>query len=1031
MAPSNATNVASYAWTLNGEKIDGATEATYTIPTTAKVGDKYNVIVTDADGKEFTSPDDAVVTAASFTVEAKQGGAKKVTVTLSEAIGDTAAIVVNKGSVEQTISAKEVSEDKKTVTLELGANINAAEYTVKVTATDGGTANGSFTGEASALTTAKAVKNELIKGDVLGTTATTTVKGYNQWDEEVALDAQNVTATKMSTATAPTYTAKTGVITLTAQAGNVANYTTGESVTITFTYANNAKVFSEAFTVVDVATVASMEFGDVTPNAKSLVGSKVFKKNLNKYYVPVTAKDQYGNELTKDQLSAMVAASRLFCTPNSGMIAIIDADPFIEVDGKPAIQLKNNTAYTLTYGTATISVLSVGGSTFTKDVVVEDEPNIDTLTVTIDDLYASYASTVTLDAVDQYGDPVDLYNTTITGGTDTLTIAGTDASHVTTIDAKGTWVASKDTSKKAWKITFNPGVETYETFVVQTSTHKVNTIGPKKVGTAVTPADIKGVKDTVPTSITATQQVSLAKANIEFLNSAGSVMTNTTDGVTAYPDIANTTTEITSAKITAWDSTDTAASYHYTITPVATNSIFSMTAAGAISVTNSTALTEATTEQFTITLYAGNANSLAGSTHFKEIASKKISITAQPASTLTYALENSKSATIDASQAGKKVTLSLTATDSEGNKTAVDIDELKSFSISDSGVASIAKTDYSGSTATAEQALTLTGINASSTHTGDKASGTVTVKALIGANSQEVSIDVPYSTAAPVATDLIISTKAVYQNPWEASSTRAIVEGTTIDNVKLAASSGATALEKADGDDYFFIMVDQYGNPVGSPTTSDAQLTGWTTTDATAKALGSTGLAATTAGSNAVTGVVTINGTNASRTILAGDSFSLTWNYGKLYKTINVNISDANSYATYKATVSKFVTTSQGTTVATTGTCTAFVVDETTAKNAGDVFVVDQYGTKIETGTIADTLTVYSDEACTTAVTAAELSSTGAAGGTLPTATLTATTNGQVQIALSINAQGSIATAGGHVYCTYGGVVYTMTLVNA
>ena len=407
-------------------------------------------------------------------------------------------------------------------------------------------------------------------------------------------------------------------------------------------------------------------------------------------------------------------------------------------------------------------------------------------------------------------------------------------------------------------------------------------------------------------------------------------MTNTSDGVTAYPGIAVAGTAITPTMITGWASTDSAASYHYTITPVATNSIFTIAADGKITVTTPTALSESTTEQFTITLYAGNGTTLAGSTHFKEIASKKVSITAEPAKGLTYSLVNSKNATLNTKTANNIVELSLEAVDSDGNAVAADINELKTVSVDNSSLATVAIKNYAGGTATSAQAVQITSKAAA---TGTEA-GTINVTAVIGANSQVVTLEVPYDVAAPVATDVVITKKAVYNDAWDSTSNnRSVVSGTTLDNVVIAGSAGAWTL--TDGTDQYFIQeVDQYGKPIAHALT-DVLLTGWSGTSATAKAVGSTGLTAATAADT--TGTITLSAAAASRSVESGDSFILNYNTGKLNKQINVNIKDGTACTEYLQIATTAEMTQQN--------ATAFG----TAYTTGSVVVKDQFGRAITT----------------------------------------------------------------------------------
>ena len=60
LVPSNATNVAGYAWLADNEPILGATTNTFAV-TSAVVGKKLKVVVTDTDGKTFESVETAAV----------------------------------------------------------------------------------------------------------------------------------------------------------------------------------------------------------------------------------------------------------------------------------------------------------------------------------------------------------------------------------------------------------------------------------------------------------------------------------------------------------------------------------------------------------------------------------------------------------------------------------------------------------------------------------------------------------------------------------------------------------------------------------------------------------------------------------------------------------------------------------------------------------------------------------------------------------------------------------------------------------
>ena len=152
--PENATNVATYAWSTsdaadgNFTKVEGATAASLTIDSSF-VGKYVKVVITDADGKEFSAVTTAAVAAKEGTLEAKQTGANTIVTTAGDALAASDKVEVKKGSTVQDIKYV-LGEDGKTVTITSTSKITGDDYTVTVTPADQGKApmTASFKGEA-------------------------------------------------------------------------------------------------------------------------------------------------------------------------------------------------------------------------------------------------------------------------------------------------------------------------------------------------------------------------------------------------------------------------------------------------------------------------------------------------------------------------------------------------------------------------------------------------------------------------------------------------------------------------------------------------------------------------------------------------------------------------------------------------------------------------------------------------------------------------------------------------------------------
>ncbi len=165
---------------------------------------KYIKVVANGNGGSSASattasPVQAEATEKIAIASAKQIGAAKLQVVFNKAVSTSAYdITVSRGTSAQTVTT--VLDDAATVaTLTLGTAISTAEYTVKITSkTDATeTAESKVTCEQAVLKSIDFVGDQLILASSAMTDASVTVKGVNQFNEDVALSgALTVYATK-------------------------------------------------------------------------------------------------------------------------------------------------------------------------------------------------------------------------------------------------------------------------------------------------------------------------------------------------------------------------------------------------------------------------------------------------------------------------------------------------------------------------------------------------------------------------------------------------------------------------------------------------------------------------------------------------------------------------------------------------------------------------------------------------------------------------------------------------------------------
>ena len=200
-----------------------------------------------------------------------------------------------------------------------------------------------------------------------------------------------------------------------------------------------------------------------------------------KYYVAFeTIKDQYGNELSADDLNYQkdtnkATGATLFIIPgNTG--AFYSTGDFGELNGKTILWLRPIGGINGKPGSMPLTITGAGGKTFSKDITIEDNPYIETLNVTYPELYSGSAESAAFEfsAVDQYGETVDLWDfaPSIVGGE----LWFNDFNRMTTQPTKMTIsqgafnTVVKDAGKKTFKVTADMTGVNAKTLVVFTTT---------------------------------------------------------------------------------------------------------------------------------------------------------------------------------------------------------------------------------------------------------------------------------------------------------------------------------------------------------------------------------------------------------------------------------------------------------------------------------------------------------------------------------------------------------------------------------
>lgn len=702
---------------------------------------------------------------------AVQTGAAEVTVTSTTPFDSADEFIVTRGTFEETVISTEYDDDMCTVKLTLDASMKDAEYTVACSDEEYDPVT--FEAEAPAVDMLVfsgenliATSNDLYTGTV--GFATLDQWGHNIKDDSLDVADFSVAGGKPAGAGARLipggfiysneeagFDEGTGAIEIAAPAATYdggkwtgSPFALNSEVTITAVFDDNTEVAKGQFTVVATSVVSNVMVGDVKlnpdhANYPDLEGKRITAQrfshtlkaandNIGAYVLPMMVFDQYGNTLNATQLNEMVKDGSLFVTPDlsKGQFSIVTAvlpanetlhlPGFVDVEeGFVALPVCGDGSSS---GVGTLSILSTGGFTTTKQISVEKNEVIDELSVTVGDLQAGKPAPVLAVPTDQYGDLVDISkltpkagqpDPTVPGiygnGTDTLTIVDFGGGESTIELSNGEFLVNAD------GVAIVNTTEGVEVITVQTATNQVDVI-QKKVAPEAIPTKVKGILETETPVLGGAKQA--LKLNEDytpiFVDQYGALY----EGLTTTPGTG----------------------YYYDITPSTKNTGSRLD--GTTIVKSGAAIT-ATTDTYTINLKK-NGETISYKSFNVKIASEAKSYTATLKSPFDLYVGAPTNATGSANQ------IVLIGVDASGNKFPVNIDgTVYAASLRGSGaIGQKGEIEVSSGGAITVKTGTETIIN----------EGTKTVDIFLG-NVLVTSVDVSYSDEMPETMAIVCEDK--------------------------------------------------------------------------------------------------------------------------------------------------------------------------------------------------------------------------------------------------------------------------------
>lgn len=329
-------------------------------------------------------------------------------ITKEEAAKDL-EVEIKRGNVPVNQADVEFTEDLKTLEIELVTKLRKGEYTVAVK----GLTDEALTGSVE-VEDEKVAKIEL--GDKAALVrdnnkkATVAYKVLNQYGEDITKtitagkDANTEIIVSAVGATIGNVDNKKGLITL----GNVVDFKLDDKIRITAVHGATGTVASNEVVISEPATVGSIEFVKIYNMDDKELNNNTIKSD--DFYILTEVKDQYGNELGKENIDNINAD--IVVTSTNPVVAKTDKFTTVSVDGKDKLALKLDAEAYNKAGNATIRIVTTRtGKTFEHDVTVNEASELaEFILYTPEELVVEGEKVeIPFTALDQFGNEITKY----------------------------------------------------------------------------------------------------------------------------------------------------------------------------------------------------------------------------------------------------------------------------------------------------------------------------------------------------------------------------------------------------------------------------------------------------------------------------------------------------------------------------------------------------------------------------------------------------------------------------------------------
>lgn len=313
--------------------------------------------------------------AEDLTVESVSAiNSKTLEVTFSkEADVNAKDFSVKKGSVNVNVSNVVIAEDKKSAKVELASKLTEGEYTVAVKVGEEAV-TGSVKAENEKLTDIKILTETapLVEAQNGDKSVNVGIQALNQYGEDIT-KASSLTATATgSVVTTPPASISNNEVSVNLAAA----VKTDDTFVLTVVDPTTGVVATKTIKVSDVAALATVEVGELyNKDGKTLTQDS--DTGVDKFYLPVTLKDQYGKEVKNPSISDLVIAG-----VNTSIATVGASFETISIDGKDVQALPVTISGNALAGTTPVTVVvAATGASAQSTITVEEGKSIANITL--------------------------------------------------------------------------------------------------------------------------------------------------------------------------------------------------------------------------------------------------------------------------------------------------------------------------------------------------------------------------------------------------------------------------------------------------------------------------------------------------------------------------------------------------------------------------------------------------------------------------------------------------------------------------